>query len=108
AMRQILVDHFRKRSAEKRGGGHVHTDYDVDHLPLGDRGETLLAVDEALERLSAKDERLGRVVEYKFFGGMTEPEIAEALSISVRSVSSDWRRARAWLSREIEAGLGAT
>ncbi len=66
------------------------------------RGTTLLAVDEALECLSRRSERLGKVVELKFFGGMKEAEIAQALGLSIRTVSNDWHRAKAWLVRELE------
>jgi RNA polymerase sigma factor (TIGR02999 family) len=103
AMRQILVDHFRARSAGKRGGRQVVVALEEGALPAATRGEVVLAIDEALERLSRLSERTGRVVELKFFGGMTEPEIAEELEVSVRTVSGEWRRARAWLTRELEA-----
>jgi DNA-directed RNA polymerase specialized sigma24 family protein len=66
-----------------------------------DGGGLVLAVDEALGRLTARSERAGRVVELKFFGGLTEPEIAEALEVSVRTVSTEWRKARAWLWLEL-------
>jgi RNA polymerase sigma factor (TIGR02999 family) len=103
AMRQILVDHFRARSAQKRGGARVPVELSEGSIAIDDRGEVLLALDEALRRLTLVSGRAGRVVELKFFGGMTEPEIAEELEVSVRTVSSEWRRARAWLSRELQA-----
>ena len=62
----------------------------------------LLAIDEALTTLSKLNERTGRVVELKFFGGMTEPEVAEALGVSVRTITTEWRKARAFLARELE------
>ncbi len=102
AMRQILVDHFRQRSSQKRGGGLNFEVLDEADLPASCRGATLLAVDEALERLSRRNQRLGRIVELKFFGGMKEAEIGQALNLSIRTVSNDWRRAKAWLVRELE------
>ena len=106
-MRQVLVEHFRLRSAEKRGGAVAHDPLDEELLAVGDGegpGASVLAIDQALHRLSRRDERLGRLVEYKFFGGMTEPEIATALGLSVRTVSTDWRRAKAWLTVALSDG----
>ncbi len=101
AMRQILVDHARKRQADKRGGG-------VQHVTLGDAQaelalppEELLALDAALDRLQEQDPRLRSVVEYRFFGGLTEKEIAEVLDLTIRTVQRDWVKARAWLHQEI-------
>jgi RNA polymerase sigma factor (TIGR02999 family) len=103
AMRQVLVDHFRRRRAQKRGGTAVTLDVDALMGTDGSRQETILAVDEALRRLSELDPRLGRVVECRFFGGMTQVEIGRALGISERTVRSDWRSAKAWLARELGA-----
>jgi RNA polymerase sigma-70 factor, ECF subfamily len=101
AIRQILVDHARRVQAEKRGGG-------VEHVTLGDAespftvpAEEMLALDEALERLSRLEPRLRTVVEYRFFGGLSEREIAEVLGLSERTVQRDWIKARAWLHKEI-------
>ena len=101
AMRQILVDHARKRQADKRGGG-------VQHVTLGDAQadlalppEEVLALDAALDRLQEQDPRLRSVVEYRFFGGLTEKEIAEVLDLTIRTVQRDWVKARAWLHQEI-------
>lgn len=101
AMRQILVDHARKRSALKRGS-------DRRRLTLSDSlGVTsgqvvdLLALDEALAQLSELAERQGKVVELRFFGGLTTEEVAGILDVSVSTVESDWRMARAWLHREL-------
>lgn len=102
-MRQVLVDRFRRRDSAKRGGGLPKVSLDEGRLPVGGRGEVLLALDEALGRLSELDQRAGRIVELKFFGGMTEAEIAAVLGVSVRTVSGDWRKAKAWLARELEA-----
>ena len=101
AMRQILVDHFRRRFTQKRGGASLHQPFDEATATAEERGEAVLAVDEALSTLALHDERLGKVVEFKFFGGMNEAEIATALGLSIRSVSNDWRRAKAWLAREL-------
>lgn len=103
AMRQILVDHFRRRRTAKRGGDAPHRSVDEAIEVAADGGEAVLAVDEALEGLSRLDPRLGKLVELRFFAGMTEAEIGEALGLSVRTVSNDWRRARAWLARELRA-----
>ena len=100
-MRQILVDHFRRRSAQKRGGPVPPLSLDEGAISVDERGEVILAIDEALRRLALLSERAGRVVELKFFGGLTEPEVAEVLDVSVRTVSSEWRRARAWLTKEL-------
>ena len=107
AIRQILVDHARRVRAEKRGGG-------VDHVTLGDAdaavtvpSEELIALDEALGRLSELDPRLRTVVEYRFFGGLSEREIAGVLDVSERTVQRDWIKARAWLHKEIYPAAGA-
>jgi RNA polymerase sigma factor (TIGR02999 family) len=102
-MRQILVDHFRAGVADKRGGGNVRVALDSVSIPAEQRGEIVLAIDEALERLSTVSERTARVVELKFFGGLTEPDIAVALEVSERTVRREWRQARAWLSLELAA-----
>lgn len=100
-MRQILVDRFRRLAAKKRGGPVRALPLNEGSIPIGNRGETVLAIDEALTRLSHLNQRTGRVVELKFFSGMTELEIAGALGISVRTVNTEWRKARAWLSQEL-------
>jgi RNA polymerase sigma factor (TIGR02999 family) len=102
-MRQILVDRFRRLSAKKRGGPARALPLHEGSVPVDDRGDALLAIDEALTSLSRLNERTGRVVELKFFGGMTELEIGEVLGISVRTVNTEWRKARAWLARELGA-----
>jgi RNA polymerase sigma factor (TIGR02999 family) len=102
-MRQILVDHFRSRSAGKRGGRLAPLPLDEGAIPVDDRGEVVLVLDQALERLRRLSARAERVVELKFFGGMTEAEIATALEVSVRTVNGEWRKARAWLARELAA-----
>jgi len=101
AMRQVLVDHARKRDAAKRGGDRQQTT--LSGVPLGvDIGsEEVLALDEALDRLDALDSRLRQVVEYKFFGGLTDKETAELLGVTPRTAQRDWVKARAWLYREL-------
>jgi RNA polymerase sigma factor (TIGR02999 family) len=103
AMRQILIDYFRRTSAEKRGGPQVPVQLAEDRVPGVQRDDTLLALDEALDRLQEHSERLARVVECKFFGGMTYEEIGEALDISPRTARKDWSKAKAWLTLELES-----
>lgn len=97
AMRFVLIDHVRARQAEKRGGDQVAVSLHESALAGDGRSSDLLALNDALERLYSYSERLGRVTEYKFFGGLTHEEIAEALAVSVPTVKRDWVRARAWL-----------
>jgi RNA polymerase sigma factor (TIGR02999 family) len=104
AMRRILVDHARARSAQKRGGADTMVRFDES---LGHGAATdvaLLELDTALERFTAVDERAARVVELRVFGGLTVPEVAEVLDISRRTVDNDWAMARMWLARELGAG----
>ncbi|MBD3162679.1 MAG: sigma-70 family RNA polymerase sigma factor [Candidatus Eisenbacteria bacterium] len=102
-MRQILVDHFRSRHAEKRGAGVPHMDLEAAEIPIEARGTAILELDAALRKLARIDERLSRVVDYRFFGGMTEAEIGEILGVTDRTVRNDWVKARAWLRRELSA-----
>jgi len=94
AMRQLLVDHARGRQAQKRGGGWVRTTLADGPIHREAEPEEILALEEALEEL---DERQRQVVECRFFGGMEETEIAQALGVSERTVRRDWVKARAWL-----------
>lgn len=98
AMRFILVDHARANTAKKRGGDNrpIPLD-DVQVATTTHASEELIMLDQALEKLAGYDERLGRVVEYRFFGGMEYEEIAQATGMSVPTVKRDWARARAWL-----------
>lgn len=103
SMRRILVDYARAERAEKREGGRQRVEL-LDHLAISEeRLEEMLAVDEALNRLTALDPRQGRVVELRFFGGLTEEEIATVLGVNSRTVSRDWTLARAWLHAELNA-----
>ena len=104
AMRFVLIDYARRWSAEKRGAGAVATGGGLPDAAAADvDAETLLAVHAALERLSAMHERMGQVVECRFFGGMSEEEIAELLGVSERTVRGDWLRAKIWLARDLGA-----
>ncbi len=101
AMRFILVDYARARFAQKRGGLANRVTLDEARDLVDWRADELLALDEALSRLAAERERLARVVELRFFGGLTHEELAETLGISVRTAKRDWELARAWLHRTI-------
>jgi RNA polymerase sigma factor (TIGR02999 family) len=103
AMRRILIDYAVARRAEKRGGGAVVEPLDDAVAMAVSRGDELLALDEALERLSSVNPRYGRVVECRFFGGMSVEETAESLGISPATVKRDWTLARAWLNRALGA-----
>jgi RNA polymerase sigma factor (TIGR02999 family) len=104
AMRQVLVDSARRRRAAKRGGALVDMTLSDDRLGLVIPLDDLIAVDDALTRLAANDERLARVVELRFFAGLNEEEIAEALGVTSRTVQRDWAKARAWLHSELSGG----
>ncbi|MFN0151643.1 MAG: sigma-70 family RNA polymerase sigma factor [bacterium] len=105
AMRQVLVDYARRRNAAKRGGGAAHLSLDVAEVPVASSAAEIVELEWALQRLTAVDERLARVVELRFFGGLSEHETAEVMDVSDRTVQRDWRAARAFLSREL-AGDG--
>jgi RNA polymerase sigma-70 factor, ECF subfamily len=96
-MRRVLVDHARERAAAKRTGDRTRVELHDAIAATNPRPEEVLALDEALTRLSSCDARQGRVVEMLFFGGMTEEEAADSLGVSPRTVKRDWRSARAWL-----------
>lgn len=108
-MRWIVVDHIRARGAGKRGAGAAFSTLDPDlAATVADVAnvadvEVVMAVNHAVEKLALFNERLARVVECRFFGGMNEDEIAAALGVSSRSVQRDWKRARAWLQRELRS-----
>jgi RNA polymerase sigma factor (TIGR02999 family) len=108
AMRRILVDRVRTQLALKRGGGRRRVELeDVADFLVTD-GERVLAVHEALQRLSALNPRLAGLVECRFFAGYSEPETAEALGVSERTVQRDWTLARAWLRKELGSSGPAT
>jgi RNA polymerase sigma factor (TIGR02999 family) len=101
AMRQILVDHARARLARKRGGGEQPVALDEAEIPVDARAAEILELDRALDRLAGVDERLGRVVELRYFAGLSVEESAEVLAVHARTVKKDWRKARAFLHREL-------
>ncbi|MGI8432810.1 MAG: sigma-70 family RNA polymerase sigma factor [Chthoniobacterales bacterium] len=96
-MRRIMVAHARQRQARKRGGGAIRITLDECAVLTQTRSDELLALDEALEKLAAFDPRKARVVELRYFGGLTMEEIAEVLKIHANTVTRDWKTARAWL-----------
>jgi RNA polymerase sigma factor (TIGR02999 family) len=103
-MRRVLVDIARRRRAERRGGlSVVRVPLDTLEIPISEPGADLLAVDMALEALALLDPRKAKVVELRFFGGLSVEETAEALAVSVRTVHTDWAFARAWLYRTLTA-----
>lgn len=106
AMRRILVTHARKVHAQKRGGRWQRLDLDRVDIPVDARAEALVALDGALDRLAALSPRLSRVVECRFFGGMTEDETAAALGITARTVRRDWVKAKGWLLLDLQAAGG--
>jgi RNA polymerase sigma factor (TIGR02999 family) len=112
AMRQVLLDHARRHLAVKRGGASVRVTLDesaLERAPMENadpdaRAETMVALDDALDALAKMDERKARVVEMRFFGGLSVEETAEALGVSPDTVMRDWRLAKAWLLRELRGG----
>jgi len=104
AMRRILIDYAVARSRQKRGGGQAPLHLDGDVWAVAEtRGDELLALDEALVRLRALNERQAQIVEYRFFGGMSVEETADTLKVSPATVKREWATARAWLNRELQA-----
>lgn len=97
AMRHILIDYARKRNAQKRGGDRHRVTLDDRMVAVDEQAADLLALDDALSRLAERDPRMVKVVECRFFGGMTVKETAEAMGISVRTVQRDWTRSKAYL-----------
>jgi RNA polymerase sigma factor (TIGR02999 family) len=107
SMRQILVQRARARNAEKRGGGAEKIALDesviADHAPVPAGGVDVLALDTALEKLAALDPQQAKIVELRYFGGLTVEEVAEALEISPATVKRHWTVARAWLHKELSS-----
>jgi RNA polymerase sigma-70 factor, ECF subfamily len=101
AMREVLIDHARRRAADRRGGGwrRVPLDLVVDYFE--EQGLDIVAVHEALDRLAEWNERQGQVMTLRYFGGLTVPEVAAALEVSVVTVERDWRLARAWIRDQL-------
>lgn len=101
AMRQIIIDYARKRSAQKRGGGKRPISLDKVQIAVTEQAEMMLAIDSALKKLSTLNERLTRVFECRYFAGLSEQETADALAMSLRTVQRDWMKGKAWLRREL-------
>jgi len=107
AMRHVIINYARKQSAQKRGGEVTHVEFNERIMAPQEGAEALITVDRALDRLAERDERMARVVELKFFGGLTQKESAAVLDVSTRTVRRDWTAARAWLSKALsEASNG--
>ena len=105
-MRRILVDAARARHAGKRGGGTIRVDFDETAVLAPEPDRSLVALDGALEAFAELAARQSQVVELRYFGGLTEDEIASVLNVSPRTVRRDWEFARAWLGRELAQGPG--
>jgi RNA polymerase sigma factor (TIGR02999 family) len=103
-MRRILVDHARARRYQKRGGDVARVTFDEALVVANEPAHDFVALDDALEALAKFDERKGRVVEMRFFGGLSVEETASVLNVSPDTVMRDWRLAKAWLQREMRGG----
>lgn len=103
-MRRVLVDHARSKQYQKRGGGAARVTLDEELMGAGEPGQDLVALDDALEALAHFDERKGRVIELRFFGGLSVEETASVLKVSADTVMRDWKIAKAWLLREMRDG----
>jgi RNA polymerase sigma factor (TIGR02999 family) len=106
-MRQILVDYARKRGARKRDGGCRIAVEDLGELSSDEENVPIVALDQALDALSKEDEQQGRIVEMKFFGGLSAAEISAVLNISLATVERKWATARIWLRREMQRSASA-
>jgi RNA polymerase sigma-70 factor, ECF subfamily len=107
-MRRILIDQARARHSHKRGGLAQTVSLDVVPVVAPEPSADLVAVDDALDRLAKVDERKGRVVEMRFFGGLSVEETAEVLKVSPETVARDWKLAKAWLLREMSSPTSET
>jgi RNA polymerase sigma factor (TIGR02999 family) len=103
-MRRVAVKHAERHRAAKRGGGALRMPFDEAALPGTASEEDVIALDEALERLKQLDPRQSRIVELRFFGGLTGKEMTAVLGVSQATLDREWRAARAWLRRELAAG----
>ncbi len=106
-MRQVLIQYARVRHARKHGGGAIRVEFSEALVPSPERDADLIALDDALNGLARSDPREARVVELRFFGGLTESETAHVLGVSDRTVRREWDHARAWLLRELKRGASA-
>jgi RNA polymerase sigma factor (TIGR02999 family) len=105
-MRHILIDHARSHARDKRGGGAAQVSFNEAAVMAAEQAGDFVALDEALRALEAVDPQKGRIVELRYFGGLSIEETAEVLKISPRTVRREWRRAKAWLYRMIAEGDG--
>jgi RNA polymerase sigma factor (TIGR02999 family) len=103
-MRRILVENARGKQAVKRGGGRARADFDVNELAAPEVREDLLALDEALDQLAAADPEAARLVQLRYFAGLTLAEAAQVLGLSPRTVDRLWAYARAWLLQALQGG----
>lgn len=102
-MRQILIDHARLHATAKRGNRPIHFSLDDVQIPVVERADSLMVLNDVLDRLEQFDPQQAKIVEMRFFGGMNNAEIAECLDISERTVGRDWQAARLWLYRELNS-----
>jgi RNA polymerase sigma factor (TIGR02999 family) len=106
-MRRILVDVARSKRYQKRGGGAIKVTLDDELVAAVERGHDLVALDDALGALAAVDERKARVIELRFFGGLSVEETSTVLNVSVDTVMRDWKLAKVWLLRELRRSVSA-
>lgn len=107
AMRRILIDHARRHGSARRGSNPQRVDLDAVQIAVVERADALIALDDAMTRLAELNPRLSQVVEYRFFGGLTEVETAQALGLTDRTVRRDWIKARGWLHNEMARAVEA-
>lgn len=105
-MRHILIDHARAHARDKRGGGTIHVSLEEVAVIAAEQADEYLALDEALRFLESVDPKKGRIVELRYFGGLSVDETAEVLDLSPRTVRREWQRSRAWLYKMITEGVG--
>jgi RNA polymerase sigma-70 factor, ECF subfamily len=105
-MRHILIDHARAHARDKRGGGTIHVSLEEVAVIAPEQADEYLALDEALRFLESVDPKKGRIVELRYFGGLSVDETAEVLDLSPRTVRREWQRSRAWLYKMITEGVG--
>jgi RNA polymerase sigma factor (TIGR02999 family) len=101
-MRHILIDHARTHARDKRGGGAIHVSLDEAAVSVEEQATDFIALDEALRALEALDPQKGRIIELRYYGGLSVEEVAEILKISPATVGREWRRAKAWLYHELK------
>jgi RNA polymerase sigma factor (TIGR02999 family) len=104
-MRHILIDHARAHARDKRGGGAIQVSLDEALVVAGDQAEHLIALDDALRMLESLDPQKGKIVELRYFGGLSIEEAAEVMNVSPRTVRREWQRAKAWLYRMMTEGI---